>query len=361
MIKQVDRYVGKAAVAGILGTWAVLLFLYFMFHLLDELRSTQGNYTAMDTLWFVLLITPRSAYEVFPACALMGALVGVGGLAAGNELVAFRTSGVSRLRLAGAALGGALLVTLPVVAIGEWMAPAFEQQARVFRFSEKLGQFVIGGPRGLWLRDGERFVNIQKPLMTVEDERQAVEFRDVFIYDFAGGGSLGGITHAGRASHDGERWSLQNVRRMDFGAEVVRQSFEGDVPWESRLEPELVDSAVNRPAYMSVRSLLRQLDYMGQNGLDDRIYRSALFAKLVYPLTVLALVLAGMPFVFAAARSHRLGVRLFIGMTVGVVFTIVNRAVQNIGDAYGIAASVAALLPSLALALVAILVLRRAK
>jgi lipopolysaccharide export system permease protein len=335
------------------------MLLAMMFNLLSELRSTYGGYTAVDAMWFVLLTSPRAAYQVFPICALIGALVGVGGLAAGNELVAFRTSGVSRMRIAGAALAGTLLVTLPVVAMAEWLAPASEQQARVFRLSEMLGQFVIGGPRGLWLRDGERIVNIREPVLTTENDRQAVQFRNVVIYDFGQDSSLEEIVHAGRASHDGERWELQNVARTEFAGDAIGRVFEGLAPWDSRLEPELADAAVTRPPYMSVRTLLRQLDYMNENGLDDQIYRSALWAKLVFPFSVLALVLAGMPFVFASARSQKLGVRLFVGMTLGVVFTIVNRAVQNLGDAYGISALAAALIPSLLLAVVAILVLRR--
>ena len=35
-----------------------------------------------------------------------------------------------------------------------------------------------------------------------------------------------------------------------------------------------------------------------------------------------------MPFVFAQARSQSMGVRLFVGMTVGGVFVIVNRATK---------------------------------
>ena len=66
----------------------------------------------------------------------MGSLLGIGGLASTNELVAFRTSGVSRFRLALAGLAGVILITIPVMVIGEWVAPDAEQQARAFRLSE---------------------------------------------------------------------------------------------------------------------------------------------------------------------------------------------------------------------------------
>ena len=73
----------------------------------------------------------------------------------------------------------------------------------------------------------------------------------------------------------------------------------------------------------------------------------------------LALVLAGMPFVFASGRNQKLGVRLFFGMTLGVVFTIVNRMMQNLGEAYGVTEVLTVIGPSVALAIAAMLVLRR--
>lgn len=360
MIKQVDRYVGKAALLGIIAVWSVMILLAMMFNLLGELRSTAGGYSALDAMWFSLMITPRSAYQLFPMCALMGSLVGIGGLAAANELVAFRTSGISRLRIASAALAGTLLVAIPVMAMAEWLAPEAEQRARAFRLSELIGQYVIGGPTGMWLRDGERIVNMRQPLMTLEEGEQRVQFRDVLIYDFGAGGSLSSITHSGRASHGAGSWLLHNVRRTDFGRDEVRQDFVAEQGWDTRLEPELIGAAVNRPAYMSMSTLWQQVRYLGENGLDDRMYRSTLFSKLFYPLTVLALVLAGMPFVFGSSRNQRLGVRLFVGMTLGVTFTIVNRAVQNLGEAYALSPAMTVLGPSLLLAIAAVLVLRRA-
>ena len=51
---------------------------------------------------------------------------------------------------------------------------------------------------------------------------------------------------------------------------------------------------------------------------------------------------AGMPFVFGSVRNQNLGVRIFIGMSIGILFTIVNGAVQNIGMTYGLHAAFSA-------------------
>jgi len=129
--------------------------------------------------------------------------------------------------------------------------------------------------------------------------------------------------------------------------------------WASSIRPELLESAVTRPRYMSVRALLDQMHYLARNGLDDRIYRSAFWAKIVFPLTTLSLVLAGMPFVFGSTRLHSLGLRIFIGMSLGGLFMIFSRAMQNMGDAYALPVLVSTAGPPLLLGIAVVLVLRR--
>ena len=116
---------------------------------------------------------------------------------------------------------------------------------------------------------------------------------------------------------------------------------------------------VTRPRYMSVRSLRDQMQFLQGNGLDDRVYQTAFWAKMFFPLSVLSLVLAGMPFVFGSARHHSMGVRLFIGMSLGGVFMIVSRAMVNLGEAYLLPATFTTAAPSLVLAGVVFLILRR--
>jgi lipopolysaccharide export system permease protein len=330
-----------------------------MFSLLGELKDTTANYGATDVLWFVLQTGPRSAYQIFPVATLLGSLLGVGGLAGANELVAFRTSGVSRLRLAAAGMAGALVLTIPVMAIGEWVAPGAEQQARAFRLSQLVGQVIIGGPSGMWMRDGSDIVNIRRPLLTADRGQQSISFKDVEIYHFDGFSDLKKITRAETAYFDGEQWALENVATVDIEMTGIVANQIERTPWVSGVKPELLESAVTRPPYLSLRVLSDQLKYLQKNGLDDKVYRSAFWEKIYYPFVVIALVLAGMPFVFGSSRHHNLGSRLFVGMTVGGLFMLVNGAAQNLATAYSLPIGLSTVLPSVILTLVAVFALRR--
>lgn len=359
MIKTVDRYIAKSAILGILLVWSSLTLLMMMFSILGELRDTTVSYATPDAFWFVLQTGPRLAYQIFPVSALMGSLLGIGHLASANELVAFRVSGVSRLRLATAGMVGALLITLPVIIVGEWVAPDAEQRARAFKLSQLIGQVIIGGPSGTWMRDGNDIVNIRRPLLSADRGQNSISFLDVEIHHFDGFSGLQKVTRAESAYFDGAQWSLENVSVTEFtGGQVVPREFDR-TPWVSGVKPELLESAVTRPTYLSVRSLWDQMDYLERNGLDDRLYQSAFWEKIFYPFAIIALVLAGMPFVFGSARHHNTGFRLFIGMTLGGLFMLINGSAQNLATAYAFPVAFSTALPSAVLVAIAITVLRR--
>jgi len=359
LIKTVDKYIGKTAILGILLIWVSLTALMMMFSILGELRDTTASYGASDVFWFVLQTGPRMAYQIFPVSALMGSLLGIGSLASANELVAFRVSGVSRLRLAVAGMAGTLMITIPVMAIGEWVAPDAEQQARAFRLNQLVGQVIIGGSSGMWIRDGNDIVNIRRPLLTADRGQQSISFQEIEIHHFDGFTGLQKITRADSAFFDGKQWTLEGVSIIEIGQSEVTPLKLERTPWVSGVKPELLESAVTRPYYLSIRSLWDQLNYLQSNGLDDRIYQSAFWEKVMYPFAIIALVMAGMPFVFGSSRHHNHGFRLFIGMTLGGVFMLVNAAAQNLATAYSLPVALSTAIPSVVLMVIAVTILRR--
>jgi lipopolysaccharide export system permease protein len=211
----------------------------------------------------------------------------------------------------------------------------------------------------MWIRDGDDIINIQLPLLYADRGQQSVEFNDIVIYTFSDEIDLRSITRAESAAHNGESWTLENVSEFRFGEVGAEVNRTGSQDWDTEVKPELLDSAVTRPKLLSVRSLWGYMEYLGENGLDDRVYQAAFWEKAMFPFTVLALVLAGMPFVFGHARSQSVGVRLFFGMTLGGLFMIVSRAVQKFGAVYDLPPLLTIAGPVLLLAVAAILVLRR--
>lgn len=358
-VKLVDLYVGRTALVGVVGVWVALTLLMAMFTFLDQLGDAETGARLSEVLWYVVLKSANAAYIVFPVSALLGAMIGVGGLAAGNELVAFRTAGVSRLRLSGSVLGAVFLLTLGVMALGEWVMPVAEQQARTLKETRLEASSVSGSAQGMWIRDGNDFINIGRSVVYADTESPEVTLHNIIRYSFNDRYELQQVDRGMEATHDGETWRLSRNTRVRIDEDGVNRRFEETQPWIVGFDPELLSTAVVRPRYMSMQAVVDQLRYLRQNGLDDRAYASVLWSKALFPVTVLALVLAGMPFLFGSARTHSLGLRIFIGMSLGGVFMIVSKTMQNFSEAYALPSWVGASLPSLVLAVVIVLILRR--
>lgn len=81
-MKILDRYIGKTVVLSTLLSLLVLLTLVAFVTLLEEMDEVgTGVYRTLDAIYYVLLILPRGAYEIFPVAVLLGSLIGLGGLA----------------------------------------------------------------------------------------------------------------------------------------------------------------------------------------------------------------------------------------------------------------------------------------
>ena len=330
-IKVVDRYVGLSALQGVALVWVSLILLFAATLLLRELRSGHNEYGAFEAVWFVVLTIPRMAYQSFPFAVLLGTLVGVGNLSASNELLAFRVSGVSRLRLALAALLGALLLMIPVMYLAESIAPKSEQAARSYKFSKILGTAVSGRSEAIWLRDGIGFIKVEQPLLIDRGKEQAVELHQISIYEFAADHALNSVTRADQMYHDGENWLLKNAITDRFGQSSIDREESSVTQWKTAIEPGLIKTSITRPYSLSLAKLWTYLKYLEKNNLDNSVYLDAYWEKLTFPLTTAAMVFLAMPFVFVRGRVGNLGMRLFLGAALGFVFFVVDNLVQPLG------------------------------
>lgn len=359
-MRIIDRYIGVATAVGVAAALLLLVTLDAFFALIGELGDVgEGSYDVGDALRYIALTVPRRAYVLFPTAALLGAVLGMGALAAGSELVVLRAAGVSRLRVSAAAGATGVVLAVPAMLLGELVVPISEHRAQhllVMTQSEEVG---VGPSTGLWIRDAGKVVSAARVLPDGGGNAEAVQLADVTIYEFDPARQLTAVSQAQLARHSGNRWRLNGVRRTRLAGERVTSETMDRHSWRSLIDPELLQAAVVDARFLSMRDLVRYIGYLSDNELDAGAYRRALWRKLSYPFTVLAMVLVGMPFVFASPRGIGLGQRMFFGIAVGVGFYILNRAAAGIGDVYGIAPWLTATAPPALLVAAAVAALRR--
>ncbi|MBK5931706.1 LPS export ABC transporter permease LptG [Halochromatium salexigens] len=347
-----DRYLAGAVIGGTLLALGVLMPLLAVFVLTDEISSVgEGGYALSDALWFVTLSMPRYLYQVFPIATLIGALVGLGQLAARSELVAMRAAGLSIARIVRGAMAGGLLLAVGATLVGELVAPAAERHAIAVRASARSGDAVQMSGQGLWARDGHAFINVRRI-----EAGAALSDIDLFVIE---DNRLSIATHARAARYSDGQWLLTEIERSRIGVDRVEVERIERARWDSLLNPRLLKLIVVEPQALSVWGLYRYLRYMQQTEQDAGAHAVAFWTKLVQPLLILAMIFVAIPVLLGSARSSSTGIKLFIGIALGILFYLVSRTFTYLALLYGVSPALAAFAPPLLFTLGALIVLRR--
>lgn len=300
-------------------------FLAFVAEL-DDVGQGQFGYLALFT--YTALLIPRGFYLMLPVIGMLGTLLGLGVLASQSELTAMRASGISVLRIGGSTLMAGLVLAVLCLLLGDWLAPEGQLRAESLRTEARLGAASGAIDRPLWLREGNHIVHLRQ--LRSENHLGAAE---IFTLDESH--RLRAVTSIDEAEFSENRWRLKNARRTDFAGQSTQAQTLPEQDWEGELAPDVLRLFVLETRALSMRGLWRLIGYMDDNRLDASAYRLAFWRKAVAPLTVIALMLFAVPFVFGPLRSAGAGQRLLLGILIGLSFYVINDIVANTGQLYG--------------------------
>ncbi|TNJ35564.1 LPS export ABC transporter permease LptG [Arenimonas terrae] len=348
--RVVDLYLSRCVLVATLGAWAVLVGFDVILALVNELDEIgEGGYTLSHAVLYSAYTVPRRIYELFPTAALIGCVLGLGGLAARSELTAMRAVGMSRLRIGLGALLALAGVTALMVVNAETAAPYGEQSAQSVASAAKTGDVVMARVSGLWAREGNVFLNARDGVRRQVDGQEWTELQGVRLFEFDAEGKLLSLAEARTAEHRGDGWVLRDVTRSTFGERSAQSQTLAEERWETGLDDQALAAAASRPRYLSSAELSRNISYMQRNGLDPKAFENAYWARWFYPVNVAVLCLAALPFAFGSLRSGGFGKRLFIAIVIGVAYLLVQRLVVSLSDVYRFDARLAYLIPPVAL------------
>ncbi|TWT21223.1 LPS export ABC transporter permease LptG [Luteimonas marina] len=358
-----DLLVARVVIGTVVLTWAVLTGLDLVLAMVDELRSVgQGNYGFFDAVTYIAHTLPRRAYMMFPTAAVIGSLMGLGQLAASSELTALRALGVSRKRLSLSVALPLLLLTGLMMVNAETLGPWAQRSADMMKSAARSKDMIVAQYSGLWAREGDTFLNAQAGHERGDENERWLELNDVRLFEFDDAGRLSSIAHARIAEHRDTGWLLRDVKRTYFEERTVTQTDVAEEHWESSLDSAaLAANASNiwRPRYMSSAELKQGIDYRKRNQLDASEFEEYYWGHWFYPLNVLALCLAAIPFAFGSLRSGGLGRRLFIGVVFALGFWLLQTQVVKLAAVYKFDYRIAYLVPPVMMLAVSWFLFRR--
>ena len=160
----VDRYIMQRFLTGVLPVMILLLALFSFLALAEELEDVgRGDFTMPDALMVVFLTTPKRIVELLPVTALLGGLLGLGAMANDRELIAIRTSGLSKQRIANTVTVLAILLGVFITALQFSVVPGFEREAAHLRGKSLQGMEDETGEAGaFWTRHGSYFIHVNE-------------------------------------------------------------------------------------------------------------------------------------------------------------------------------------------------------
>lgn len=343
------RYVAREVYKATALVAVAFLGLFAFFDLINELEDIgKAGYRIQHAVGFVLLSLPGHAYELFPIVVLVGTLVALASLAATSEYTVMRTSGLSPAGAAGMLLRVGLAFVVVAVLVSEVAAPQAERAAQRLRL-ERLGSAIAGDLRsGLWVKTDTRFVNVRYVMPDAS-------LQGVQIYEFGPEFRLLSISQAATGRYEqNELWRLSDVVRTTFADDGARVERLPELEWRSVVTPAMLTVLTAVPEKMSAWDLFQYVRHLSDNRQATERYEIALWKKIVYPLAALVMMALALPFAYLQVRFGGVGIKVFAGIMLGVLFHFLNSLFSTLGVLQSWPPLATALLPSAVFLLVAV-------
>jgi lipopolysaccharide export system permease protein len=346
-------YLMRTIVTSMLLVLAVLLALAMLFEFIGELDNKMGDYGIPEALLFCVLRLPQLTFQMLPMATLIGALLGLGGLASNSELVVMRSAGLSVGKLAGkVAITGVVVMAITAL-IGEFIGPPLDYFARTMRNEARFQHDEQNSGIAAWVKDGPVILHLER----VNSE---FEFGGIYMFRFNEDNSLQSIARAENSGIDDEdKWILENFRETRFrddGVQVVESSRTVE---SFDLSGDMLGITLVKPVSLSAKGLISYIGYLQRNNLNAGRYETELWSRIARTVTVVIMPVLALAFVFGSLRVSGSGGRIMIGVLIGLGYYLASQMIANSGQVYDLNPALVTWLPTLALLAVTVFALDR--
>ncbi len=350
-----DRYIAKTILGYTFVVMLVWLSIYSFFNFLSELNAVgNANYTVLGALQFIILQMPEVAYDQASALILLGCILGMGHLTTTGQLLIFRVSGASVLKITWLTLKNALLFLVILILVGETFAPALTQYAESER-SDALGQTSFSGTQGgFWIRDGDNFIN-------VENNVDGSVFDGITVIEVGKENKIKRIIRSDNGIFDGKTLYLNETDIFSVTSNNVyenillkeRKNYNKNVAFDQ----DLIASLEKEPKDLSTYTIIKQIQFLTENKLRASVFEVELYNRVVKPLTLISMILISMLFIFGSTRDTTLGRKIFVGVSIGLSFELISRLGGAFSLSFEFSPFLSSFAPSLLIAVIAIFIL----
>ena len=315
-MKKIDWHIGRELLTKTVATGAWLLCIYVFVSLIEVFESYGDELSTLNVAKLMLLVLPTMVYQLAPMMLLIGILLGLAALSQNLELVAMMAGGISRRRIAASVAGFATAFAIVMFAWGELVVP---DTARMGEQVRQLHEGVVQDDAQFWFRDGNRFVNYRG----VSEDGQ---MRFVKVFEFDERGQLVKTTTADSARFDensGKQVLFNVVEQMQVEGNLVSANY-NHIEIEFDIDRQTVELLGRNTAQMSVWQLLKQSNFLETAGQDTKVYELEFWNRIIFPLSIIAMVAIIIPFGFKTVRHT--GFQALFGLVIGLAYIAVQQS-----------------------------------
>jgi len=350
-----DRYITKTLLSFTIIVLVVWISIYSFFNFLAELNSVgKQGYTILSAFTYIILQLPEVVYKQASPIILLGCILGMGHLATTGQLLIFRVSGASILKITLLTLKNSLVFVLFFIAIGEFLAPISSSFAETSRSNAMGNSSVSINQNGFWIRDGDNFINVRRNI----DGRL---FNSITVIEVNSSNKIERVIKSENAIFDGdsldmsgsEIFSIDESSSFDKISLKERNSYNKTVSFDQ----DLIDSLEKDPEDLSTWTLIKQIRFLTDNKLRSGVFEVELYKRLIQPVTLIAMILLAMLFIFGSTRDVTLGRKIFFGVALGLSFEMLSRVASAMSLGLDFSPFLSSILPSITVMFISIIFL----
>jgi lipopolysaccharide export system permease protein len=334
----------------ILSAFLVLLLVFTLFELLSDILRNQIPFFVVAE--YLLNVAPYLLYSVAPLIMLLAVLITFGLMNRSNEITAIKATGTSIYRIVTPVLAAAAILSTGLFFADQFYLPHTNKR------QEALHNQIKGKPAQTYLRPDRKWIFGQHNdiyyYQFFDPDRD--QFANVTIFQIDPASfTISERVHADRAhwADNLNRWIFEQGWQRSLHGPAIAGYHTFDVSTFPELSeaPSYFKKEVKQYSEMNYEELRRYIRDLQQSGFDVVRLRVQLNKKLSFPLITLIMAVIAVPFSLSAAKKGAItGVAVAVG--IAVVYTVVSRLFEAMGDLSQLPPALAAWSPDLIFALV---------
>jgi lipopolysaccharide export system permease protein len=355
-----ERHVVKRLLKGFVFFIGSLIVFFIVLHwveysddFLDGGATVKEIFTVFYPSYVPEIIRLTSPLALFLSCIYI-----TGALAQELQLIALQTAGVSLYRLMRPYVIVGLLVTVFMFGFNGWVVPRTNEVVVQYE-----NEYLPHGEQSIDLSEIHRQNDPQTILSVGYYDQDRERAHDVSLQRFSPTTHLTDRLDAERMEwiDSLETWRMHDVVRRSFEDEKVQYESLESVDTTLHVYPRDLARTQNDVAAMTIpvaRDYLAALRRAGAGNLERPLV--AYYNKFAYPFANLILVLIGVPLASVRRRGGQ-ALRFAIGLFTAFVYLALQKLTEPLGYSGALPPAATAWLPDITFALVALIILWRAR